>query len=245
MRHLERGYGRDYGGAFDVSRDYERSGRSVSGGDYGDRRNYDRAVGRSEYGYDPYSSDYDRERRYGADYPGGRTPDDYNHYRRTDYLRGRERGYGDDSYDTRDRQRGLWDRASDEVASWMGDESAERRREMDSARSGHYGRGPKGYTRSDDRIREDINDRLTYDWNVDASNIDVTVSGSEVTLSGTVTSRSQKRRADDIAESVSGVTQVQNNIRIQTDTPAISTADETTGTGSTLGSPTGTSTRTP
>jgi hypothetical protein len=36
-----------------------------------------------------------------------------------------------------------------------------------------------------------------------------------VTLSGTVSSRSEKRHAEDIAESVSGVTHVQNNLRIQ------------------------------
>jgi osmotically-inducible protein OsmY len=254
VRHLERGQGRDYGGAFDVSPDRERGGRSVIGGDYGDRRSYDRNIGRSDYGYDPYASDYDRERRYDADYPGIRGSDDHDRYRQTGYLRGTERGYGnngygnngygDNGYGTRDRQRGLWDRASDEVSSWMGDEDAERRREMDGARSGHYGRGPIGYTRSDDRIQEDINDRLTYDWNVDASNIGVAVSGSEVTLSGTVTHRSQKRRAEDIAENVSGVTQVQNNIRVQTGVPATSTAEEATDTGSILGPTTGSPTRT-
>ncbi len=55
-------------------------------------------------------------------------------------------------------------RAGDEVASWFGDEDAARRREQD-----HRGKGPAGYTRSDERIREDANDTLTEDWRVDAS----------------------------------------------------------------------------
>jgi hypothetical protein len=131
------------------------------------------------------------------------------------------------------RERDWWDRAKDEVKSWTGDEDAERRRQMDEARS-HHGRGPKGYTRSDDRIREDVSDRLTDDWIVDASNIDVTVSSGEVTLAGTVDSREAKRRAEDCAEGVSGVHNVQNNLRVQQPTErssAFGAGETTTGIG--------------
>lgn len=79
----------------------------------------------------------------------------------------------------------------------------------------YRGRGPKGYTRSDDRIKEDVNDRLTDDGSLDATGIEVEVGDSEVTLSGTVNSRFDKRRAEDLAESVSGVSHVQNNIRVR------------------------------
>lgn len=48
------------------------------------------------------------------------------------------------------------------------------------------GRGPKGYQRSDERIREDISDRLTEAPDVDASDITVAVSSREVILTGTV-----------------------------------------------------------
>jgi hypothetical protein len=78
----------------------------------------------------------------------------------------------------------------------------------------HRGRGPKGYQRSDERIREDVSDRLTDDPVVDASEIEVGVAGAEVTLNGTVASRTEKRRAEDIAEDVTGVTHVQNNLRV-------------------------------
>ncbi|SFZ81281.1 Osmotically-inducible protein OsmY, contains BON domain [Devosia enhydra] len=114
------------------------------------------------------------------------------------------RGYGDDD-------RNWLDKAGDEVASWFGDDDAARRREMDK---GHSGKGPKGYARSDDRIREDINDRLTYDRHIDASNISVEVKDGEVTLSGTIGDRADKRHAEDIAEGISGVKHVQNNLRV-------------------------------
>jgi hypothetical protein len=112
--------------------------------------------------------------------------------------------------------RGFFERAGDEVRSWFGDEDAERRRDHDAWEGArHRGRGPRNYTRSDDRIREDVNDRLTDDPHVDASEIEVSVSNREVTLSGTVNSRFEKRHAEDLAESVSGVTHVQNNLRVQ------------------------------
>jgi hypothetical protein len=76
-----------------------------------------------------------------------------------------------------------------------------------------WGRGPKGYQRSDNRILEDVCDRLTYS-DVDAENIEVTVTGGEVTLAGSVNNRWDKRRAEDVAEEVSGVRDVHNNIRV-------------------------------
>ena len=131
---------------------------------------------------------------------------------------GRSQGQSSESrtYGGREDDRGFWDRASDEVSSWFGDDEAERRRRRDYEQSGqHRGRGPKGYTRSDDRIREDLCDRLTADPFVDASDIEISVSSCEVTLSGTIDSREAKRRAEDIADRVSGVSHVQNNLRVQ------------------------------
>ena len=93
--------------------------------------------------------------------------------------------------------------------SWFGDEDAQRRRERD-----HRGRGPADYVRSDDRIREDVNDRLTEDYWLDASRIGVTVSGGEVTLDGVVDGKRAKRHAEDIADDVTGVKHVQNNLRV-------------------------------
>lgn len=79
----------------------------------------------------------------------------------------------------------------------------------------HRGKGPKGYTRSDDRIKEDVSDMLMDAGHLDASGIEVTVKDGEVTLSGTVTSRDDKRDAEDMVERCSGVKHVQNNVRVQ------------------------------
>lgn len=79
---------------------------------------------------------------------------------------------------------------------------------------GHRGRGPKGYVRGDDRIREDVCDSLTYDRHVDASQIEVAVKGGEVTLSGEIESRAARRHAEELAERALGVKHVQNNLRV-------------------------------
>jgi osmotically-inducible protein OsmY len=109
--------------------------------------------------------------------------------------------------------RNWWNRAGDEMLSWMGDDYATRRRRHDD--ESHAGKGPKNYRRSDDRIRDDVVDRLTDEWNVDATDIEVNVVNSEVILSGFVLDRYQKRRAEEVAETVRGVTHVENRLRVQ------------------------------
>lgn len=78
----------------------------------------------------------------------------------------------------------------------------------------HKGKGPKGYQRSDERIHEHINDELSDNGEVDASEIEVKVEQGEVILTGTVTNRETKRKAEDIVEAVSGVKNVENRIRV-------------------------------
>jgi osmotically-inducible protein OsmY len=127
------------------------------------------------------------------------------------YGMGEGGGYGQGYGQRRGSQdRDFWDRAGEAVSSWFGGEDSDRNRQYGE----HRGKGPRGYTRSDDRIREDVNDRLTDDWAVDASGIEVEVDSCEVTLTGEVPSREMKRRAEDVAEAVSGVKHVQNNLRV-------------------------------
>ena len=78
----------------------------------------------------------------------------------------------------------------------------------------YAGRGPKDYQRSDDRVREEVCDCMTDDPMLDASEITVVVVKGEVILSGTVTSRDQKRRAEDVADRISGVKDVTNQLRV-------------------------------
>lgn len=76
------------------------------------------------------------------------------------------------------------------------------------------GRGPKGYRRSDERIREEICERLTEDALVDASEMEIEVVSGEVTLRGTVPDRYSKRRAEALIDDVRGVIDVHNELRI-------------------------------
>ncbi len=75
------------------------------------------------------------------------------------------------------------------------------------------GRGPRNYQRSDDRIREDLCERLMQAW-MDADDVDVRVEKGAVTLTGTVKSRDEKRAIEDLAEDVLGVKEVNNEIRV-------------------------------
>ena len=83
------------------------------------------------------------------------------------------------------------------------------------ARGRHVGRGPSNYQRSDERIHEDVNEELTRHPDLDATHIQVQVRDRTVTLEGAVESRQAKRTAEHCADRISGVADVQNNLRIQ------------------------------
>jgi hypothetical protein len=78
----------------------------------------------------------------------------------------------------------------------------------------YRGRGPKGYVRSDDRIKEEVCDILLRDHQIDASEIEVEVQNGEVTFSGQVPDKRMKYRAEDLTEQLSGVQEVKNNLRV-------------------------------
>jgi osmotically-inducible protein OsmY len=179
---------------------------------------YAREMNRGYAGYGGYpgatwsggTGGYDYERGYGD---AGRTE--------TRYGRGDE---GREGFEDRARDAGeFFRRTGQKISSWFAGREDERgdyardRQAYDAYRGerGARGLGPKGYKRSDERISEEVHQRLTDDPWVDASNINVSVSGGEVTLSGTVESREAKHRAERIVEDLSGVTHVQNNLRLQ------------------------------
>lgn len=83
-----------------------------------------------------------------------------------------------------------------------------------SAGAGYRGRGPRNYTRSDDRIVDDLIDRMTEHHELDATQILVMVEGGVVTLTGEVPERRMKHLAEDIADEVSGVRDIENRIRV-------------------------------
>lgn len=103
-------------------------------------------------------------------------------------------------------------------------------------RSGRYrGLGPKNYKRSDERIREDLNERLTDSDEIDASGISVDVSNGVATLTGTVEQRWMKHRAEDLAEACGGVRDVNNQIRVQPSQPSERGSAASTASGTSAG----------
>jgi osmotically-inducible protein OsmY len=197
-------YNRNYTNDYNSSNDFYRNDRYNRFNDRND--NY---MGRPYSYAEPYTYNNYKDRY--SDYN-----DRYNNY--NDRYRN-ERWRDDDwNNDYRNNDRGWWDKTKDEVASWFGDDEAERRRRRDEMRNGqHRGKGPKNYTRSEERIREDVSDALTDDSFLDASGIEVNVKDGDVTLNGHVDSRYSKHRAEDLAEDVTGVKNVQNNLRVKED----------------------------
>ncbi|MDF9428457.1 BON domain-containing protein [Cupriavidus gilardii] len=73
---------------------------------------------------------------------------------------------------------------------------------------------PKGFRRTDERICDEVCERLAEARDLDVSEVTVEVGSGIVTLSGTVSDRRAKYRVEDIAEEVMGVDEVRNNIRV-------------------------------
>jgi hypothetical protein len=88
------------------------------------------------------------------------------------------------------------------------------RERMAQRRGPHAGKGPVGFQRSDERIRELVCEALTDDGEIDATRIEVSVKGGEVALTGAIEDRRMKRLAEDCVEAVPGVKDVHNQLRI-------------------------------
>ena len=100
---------------------------------------------------------------------------------------------------------GYWSFSGDEQKDLYGE-----------TRPGPYvGVGPKGYKRSDERVLEDVSERLMGDGHIDASNIEVEVHSGEVILKGFVPNRNMKRLAEDLSASALGVKDVLDQLRIR------------------------------
>lgn len=199
------------------ARSWEGEGRGRS--DWGRDRSYssDREYGDRDYGWTPAP----RERNWGpsGDYDAGYRPD---------------AGYRDTGYPRHEYTRPEYTEYSRQT--YGGPRGRERYGAREWSSEGwrvpgpHVGRGPRGYQRSDDRIREELNDRLTAHGAIDATDVECRVQGGEVTLTGFVNSRAAKRAAEDVAEDISGVREVHNQLRLRSHT-----GDEGVGRTSVLG----------
>jgi hypothetical protein len=176
---------------------------------------------RQQEGWSGREADWrDRERSYGRGYEGGERTYGGSERDRQEVMEGGDRGwpggvrgaeggggYGRGFFGTayslyagrpEHEQRGRFER----LGHTMGEDP---RRRM--------GRGPKGYRRSDERVHEDVCERIARSG-VNADDVEVRVENGQVTLSGTVSSRDEKRYLEDLCEDVFGVDEVHNQIRV-------------------------------
>jgi osmotically-inducible protein OsmY len=228
--------GRDYGGSqqggsWQQSRGSQQEG--YRGGEYAnaggmgrwprneDRENYgaqqDYSFANPGYGSDEYRRFENPGRNYGSQQPyyetGGQSTGG------AQYWGGRQ-NYGQGVYGqgTQGSQAGGYTpQEYSGAGNWSGAASSSGRYQPQQnfgPQQSFRGRSPKGYARSDERIKEDICERLTEDPNIDASEISIEVQGGIVTLEGTVEDRMQKHRAEDMVDACSGVKDVHNRLTV-------------------------------
>lgn len=184
-----------------------------------DSQNYGHSYRGDQSGYGSYQDSFDN--RGSSDY--GNSLDDG----RILMNRGNNPNFPSDYFDQSDYsnpyRQGTFNRKSSQSWSPISDSNDSR---WQSTKN-FFGKGPKDYKRSDKKIREEVCEALYRDNSVDASELEVSVKDAEVTLSGTVGERRMKRLAEDCAESISGVSDVRNEIRLQSQSERTFGADGT------------------
>jgi hypothetical protein len=199
----ERNQGERYAGA-----------RGTEGRDW---RGAQQTTGREYFSPDEYRRDYGGF--VAPEHALGYSDNDYTRGRRTSPYSGSSAGYvtgeafGDESW-------------GDE--SWSGNfiggtgrdyerdaRQGDSQRGPDHRRPDHRGKGPKGYARSAERIRDEVCERLTEDDLVDAREISISCrEGGVLVLEGTVDSMRAKHRAELIADRCNGVREVDSRLKV-------------------------------
>ena len=97
--------------------------------------------------------------------------------------------------------------------------------------------GPKGYSRTDERIREDVCERLCMAHQLEVEDVSVQVKDGRVELQGNVPQRWMKHAVEDVVEQCFGVHDVENRIRTQSQTSQHSQGDSQRGASASQRSP--------
>jgi hypothetical protein len=97
-------------------------------------------------------------------------------------------------------------------------------------------RGPRGWERSDERIKDDVCERIYNSDDFDASDVTVEVRSGVVTLDGTVSERRARYMLEDLAEATSGVKDVENRVRVSRESGGSLFGGSSGATGSTSAS---------
>jgi hypothetical protein len=194
-RDLETGYSmrdRNYGRGDTRGRGERDFGRQGSG-NYGmGGRGQGHGMSRG------YNRDYGQQGGYGQQQRGYGMQSGYGQQQRGYDMQG---GYYQDDFDI--------DYEYDDEPMWMYEE------EIWIIPGPFTGMGPEDYHRSDERIKEDINERLTQHGQIDARKVHVEVQDGEATLTGEVPDRHSKRMCEDVVYTVTGVKDCHNQLRIK------------------------------
>jgi hypothetical protein len=198
----------------------ERTGEPWQGGYYGQGR---------RWSGQPFGDSGGRGR--GPGFDGSR---ERGRSTRDDRYTQREDGFGSSPYDSGDfggwygGDTGMGDPGSSQFGTppggdWQSGYGQEPRfRDRDASESRRFsdagrfsGQGPRGYQRSDERIREDVCELLTRHGAIDASDMDVDVHAGTVVLRGTTDSGRIRRLTEELVEELPGVRDVQNELRVR------------------------------
>lgn len=204
--------------------DETSQGQHSGYGDYGQQDYRPQTGGQSGQGRGGEGQRFGGQRRFArGDYRGTVGPGGYG-YAESNYGPGRGSSPGG-GQDWASNQRGgnqdqeEWGatRYRGSQGSQFGSESrySGRGRSYGGGFQSYRGRGPRGYTRSDERLKEVICEMLTDAEDIDASDIEVTVTEAVVLLDGSVDDRWTKYQAEEMAGQVPGVKDVRNQLRVQ------------------------------
>jgi osmotically-inducible protein OsmY len=193
-----------------ANQQYERSSRGYS--DDSNRESYQGQNRSQEQSYEgnPFSDEDDAQIN-----ESGRSSADDIHYSRECSMGPND--YNDTSFSNSKRSMSRYERAR-----FSGANQGNYGKQMGqfggnwSAYSGpHAGKGPKGWKSSDDRIYEEVCQILEQRGDIDPSEVEIKVSNGEVTMEGTVSDRTSKRRLDEAIDQVSGIKDVHNRVRVK------------------------------
>lgn len=115
-----------------------------------------------------------------------------------------------DSYDELDDRLGA---SSDLRNSYSSDFDPSYKDQYEIKRN-YYGFGPKGYRRSDQKLKDEARLLLNQDPILDSSNINIEVFNNVIYLRGFVDSRKDKKRAELLIEDIFGIEDIQNQLKI-------------------------------
>jgi len=228
----EQGFGREQGYS-SSNQGVGQQGFDRGYSDRGDRGSFDRGMSNEHrHGYGMSRDLDDRSSRAGYRLDGDLDRSDVSHRRDAVSFTERDRSDRQDHHGFDDRGIGApqrsWSQSNGDQQRYGSREQHGSSRGVDtdnsmrwsqqsqsqSSSSTRYPSGPKGYQRSDERIKEDVCDRLAAMGDLDSSDVEVAVAGGEVTLTGTVPVRAMKYRCEQTCELINGVKDIVNQIRV-------------------------------